>query len=220
MTSYWTRHLRLLPALLIVISALSACKDDKQAALPDGAVIGDEPASGAEGAAVERSAFDETAAGTDKVHVAAAQRRAVVPSLPPLDISTLLTEQDLPSTLPQKDARREVLAGQKPGPNYNATHFRKANAPEFGVGLQVWRFDDHDAARDQLALLRDQYLGVVENPVAGAHEHSFSAERAKIRSYLTSPNDSPYLIGISCGAETCKEWKAVTDIARTVEGRL
>lgn len=220
MTFIWIRHLRLLPALLIVISVLAACKDDKKAALPDGAAVGDELTTGAEGAAAEDSAFDETAAGTDTVHVAAAQRRAVVPSLPPLDISALLTEQDLPSTLVPKEVRRETLAGQKPGPTYNSAHFRKPNAPEFGVGLQVWKFDGHDAARDRLAELRDQYLGLQENPAPGAHEHSFSAERAKIRSYLTSPNESAYLIAISCGAETCKEWKAITDIARTVAGRL
>src|SRR5690554_447969 len=126
MTSYWTRQLRLLPTLLLVLSALVACKDKEKSAESDEAPSGQAPLVDA-----EPGAFDEAAPGTETVHVAAAQRRAIIPSVPPLDISAFLTGEDVTPYLKGKGLKGETLVGQKPGPTYNAVHFKS------GPGAQL-----------------------------------------------------------------------------------
>jgi hypothetical protein len=213
MRPYWIRQLCL--ATIVAAGAGLACKDDVSPSTPAGPAVEQAPmAEEATG-----SAFDEAEAGTETVHVAAAQRRAIVPSRPPLDISHLLLDAEVvPLVARQGELQREALAGKKPGPEYNALHYRRRNGTEFGLGLQVWKFEDPAAARGKLEELKGQYLGVESVPDSASQ--SFGARRAGIRAYLVAPDDKAYLIGLSCGPEACKDWKALTELSAKVIARL
>lgn len=215
MKSYWSKHLRLLPALIIVLAATLACNGDSQPSASGETAQGEEPTA----PDAASSAFEDGVPGTEKVHVAAARRRAIVPSSPPLDIGHLLTKEDVQPHLGRGEINVEPLAGRKLDSRYAASHFRGTDATEFGVGLQVWKFDDADDALNELANLRGQYLGVVDLP-KDANPRSFGAERAGIRSYLLVPEKSSYMLGLSCGVKTCKDWDTMSKLATTVGGRL
>ncbi len=156
-------------------------------------------------------------------HIASTQAHATITRQPPLDISTLLSPQDVEKIFGQKQLNVEELAGQPATADYNGLRIVVDNnsMPMYGIGLQVWKFNDLDAANSQLDKLKSQYLGVQEIPadLQKTADDGFISERGGIRSYLVVAPPSN-IIALSCEKRLCQKWTDLTELTSVVQSRM
>lgn len=156
-------------------------------------------------------------------HVASTPARAIISRQPPLDISALLRPADVTKKLGHKQLKVEAFPGQPATSEYNSLRIvhTKTAATTFGIGLQVWKFDDLEAAKSRLTELQQQYLGVQPLPaeLKNVADDAFVSERGRIRNCLFVAPPS-IIVGISCEKTTCTKWSDLAELATDIQSRI
>lgn len=154
---------------------------------------------------------------------ATSPRDAQVALKPPLDISGLLKAEDL-SALTTAKISSEKIAGAAATPTYNSARFFAEDSQDYGVGLQVWTFEEPGDALEFVAKMRAQYLGVKDAPAdaPAQGERGFLAARAGIENYIFTPESGAhYVLALSCGADLCPNgWADLNALTSTVAARV
>ncbi|WP_133621926.1 hypothetical protein [Bradymonas sediminis] len=142
---------------------------------------------------------------------------------PPLEIAGMLQSEDL-KALNAGEISSEKLAGKAATPTYNSVRLFPKKGSSYGVGMQVWKFEDDSKAVDFVAHMRPQYLGVEDAPADAPTpgERAFVASRAGIQNYVFAPKDGAHhVFALSCSDDFCKGgWSDLKTLASTVEKRV
>lgn len=212
----------ILISLLILAGALGACdgnkaKDAVDAANPGRDVAPEDTGAQAKGAnAASEENEDAPRPSATSPGAAKLSARAL------LQIDKLLGAGDFKSLTAARIASEE-LAGKPAAADYRARRFYPAGGNTYGVGLQVWKLEDAQAAQGLVAKLRPQYLGVDEAAAKpGDSAQGFRAARAGIQTQVFAPDKAPgYVAALSCDDTLCKNgWSDVGRLAQLVEQRL
>lgn len=218
---------RLLTAGLIGLALLTGgCDDEKSAETTATDVAGLADAQRTAEQAQKKQERPDPQKAKEKVDKertsASSPSSATVGAQPPLDISNLLTREDV-EKFTRGSVVSEALAGKEPSPEYNAIHLHPGGRTFYGAGLQVWKLDSKKAAIARIESLSEQYLAVDEPPEAAPFEGDadFISERAGITSYVFAAGDKPaYAVAVSCGDQFCKKPEQLFELSKTVRARL
>ncbi len=196
----------LLIAVLLLSAATAAC-DNKSSQDDASDVSVFEDAEPSQAGAEDQAPKQDDAPEPDRQRTTATSPGdGVVTEQPPLDIYRYMDEEQVAEFV-SAEVSRQSLAGNKPSPTYNATHFQGEDRNSFGVGLQLWKLANREEALARVDDLREQYLNVEEAPEGSPidEEMAFISERAGILSYVFATGDDSqgFVAAVSCGEQMC-----------------
>lgn len=216
---YWTYTTLLVGVLLF---GGSGCDNDKKQQSDDaGADTGASSAKSAEQKQKEKGG--ESDDQSDKRPEAKSKESATINEKPPLQIDSYLTREDVTKIAGIEKGESTDLPGRDPSPTYNARRIAPAEGGDYGAGLQVWAFENSEAAQKRLSEFRSQYLNVkepAEELVEIVGEGAFNSKRGGIRNLVFKTEDPPRIVAVSCSIETCDSTEQLHKLAEQVRERM
>jgi len=154
---------------------------------------------------------------------ARADESATLHEDPPPRIDALVEADDVESLAGGGSFEPAELPGRDPSPSYNARRFKPEDGSGYGAGIQLWAFDDAEAAQKRLKEFRAQYLdtGSIREDyrkILGAS--AFVSTRGGIHNILFSVDRPARVAAVSCSVEMCEKRELFFEFAAEVRERL
>lgn len=216
-----------LASIFALAASLNACDCSKGSSGGDDASDNDDITSVADSstsAEARENTPEEPADEPEDRPSEAAQESAELQPAPALNLSRVLAENDL-KPLTDATLERSKLAGKTADADYNAVRFHPAEDDgDYGLGLQLWKFDDDASAVAFVQTMRAQYLSSADAPASAPTKgtRSFISSGEGMRVFVFAPDQADgHAAALSCDETFCpKGWDDLAPIARKVSNRL
>jgi hypothetical protein len=149
--------------------------------------------------AAEREAPDRRPSATSKT--------GVVEQEAPLHVQEIFVPDELADLFEADVRERTRIPGIEPSPSYNSQRLTFDGHDGFGLGVQVWAFQDPEEVESRYEELRKQYLNVGEaEMVPDRAEDAFASERGSLKTIVVLfVEPKPRIMAVTCDTDLCSE---------------
>jgi hypothetical protein len=152
----------------------------------------------------------------------ATSKKGVVDQKAPLHVQEMFNPKRIAKLFEARPGELTRIPGREPSPDYNSQRLTFRGHDGFGLGVQVWAFDDTEEAESRFEDLRNQYLNADEAEVfPDQAEDAFSSVRGSLKtivSFIGEPK--PRIMAVTCDTSLCAESDLLEEIMEMVGERL
>jgi hypothetical protein len=149
--------------------------------------------------AVEKKGPDRRASATSK--------KGVVEQEAPLHVQEIFVPDAMAKLFEVEPRDQTRIPGIEPSPDYNSQRLAFDGHEGFGLGVQVWAFEEPEKAESRFEDFRQQYLNVGEaEAVPDIAEGAFASERGSLKTIVVLfAEPKPRIMAVTCDTGLCSE---------------
>ncbi|GEM_PF-6226109 len=152
----------------------------------------------------------------------ATSKKGVVDQKAPLHVQEMFNPERIAKLFEAKPDELTRIPGREPSPDYNSQRLTFRGHDGFGLGVQVWAFDDPEEAESRFEDLRSQYLSADEAEVfPDRADDAFSSTRGSLKTIVAMiAEPKPRIMAVTCDTSLCAEPEIFEEVMQMAGERL